>query len=674
MATTVRLYATDSVILKKNDYNYRNSTDSRVVISTVTGDETALFVHFENLSTAYKYKLINPGYNAHSISQYCENYYGVAPAPNLYTTLPFNVATASAAELWDGVYNLGRSDLYSSDVLPKYITGDFYPATDRPNPPIDKRIVALLNNGGRIYSNSAFRDITLTIQTANGTNKPYIEISLLDNDYHITADSVAPSSGYIDETRAKQFTWTYTDNGAAYAEAEFVNNSVFTFEWRVGSSGTTHSITGTKSGVTVPANTFPTTGEVQARLKIVDALGYTTYTAWNSYTTTDSTSTATALEPISTVETDTEPVTFRWQHSISTGTAQAAAELQYSTDNVSWSALGSVSGSAQSAAISLTGLPAGLVYWRVRTANTDGIYSAWSEPVSFVLVAAPATPVISVDTVPMSVISWQAAVQQAYRVTIDGESMGVKFGNASSYAVKSPLADGEHTASVEVQGAFGLWSAPATVTFTVANVPGDGITLTAESGIDAFLSWQTDAETQNIFIFRDNVLIGRAGANGFIDRLTAGEHEYYVLNVFANGNYSKSNTVNATSGSCHPVMADINTGEWLELNLSPNSDTTQRFNWSKTSVVRHVSGAAYPVIELSAYEDKYASYIVAFKDMASAAAFEALKGKVVIVKSRSKEVVIGAITQLEKIAGDFFITYDFTIQRINWEDYNEQNA
>lgn len=65
---------------------------------------------------------------------------------------------------------------------------------------------------------------------------------------------------------------------------------------------------------------------------------------------------------------------------------------------------------------------------------------------------------------------------------------------------------------------------------------------------------------------------------------------------------------------------------------------------------------------------------MAFKDMASAEAFEQLKGKVVIVKSRAKEVVVGAITQLEKIAGDFFITYDFTIQRINWEDYNEQNT
>lgn len=551
------------------------------------GNQAALFVHFESLPEEYKYKLLS--YTGHSLSVYTvEMGYYYSDYLSFGPTKPFNVQTANVNELWESteptIRGGGGGAMRNDRIqLPAYLTGDFGevvgPGADTSRV---RALLAILHQGCALYvyvynSSRAYA----TIETVSGTNKPYIEAVVQDDDYHITAESVSPASGYVDETKAKQFTWTYTSNGYAAGSEEFENASAFTLEWRVGSSGTTHSITGTKSGVTVPANTFPATGEVQARLKIVDALGYTTYTAWNSYTTTDSTSTATALEPISTVETDTEPVTFRWQHSISTGTAQTAAELQYSSDNVSWTALGSVSGSAQSAAISLVGLPAGLVYWRVRTANTDGVYSAWSEPVSFVLVAAPATPVISVDTAPMSVISWQTAVQQAYRVTIDGGNMGVKFGNASSYAVKSPLADGEHTASVEVQGAFGLWSAPATVTFTVQNVPGDGITLTAESGIDAFLSWQTEAATQNIFVFRDNVLIGRAGANGFTDRMTAGEHEYYVLNVFADGNYSKSNTVNATSGSCLPVIADINNGEWLELNLSPNSDTTQRFNWQK---------------------------------------------------------------------------------------------
>lgn len=518
-----------------------------------------------------------------------------------------------------------------------------------------------------------FKDVSysasdnLVIDTGSGTYKPYIVVNYDTGTVTITPNNIAPAGGYVDDRSSKTFSWSYKLSSDIADPDGYLAASRFVFEWK-NASGTTRTIAATPSGVTIPANTFPTTGDFQARVVITDPEGRVSSSSWATYTTTEAIPTATATAPVNTVESDVDPVKFRWQHKVSTGTEQTAAELQYSTDNINWYGLGSVSGNAASLDVKLSGIPAGTVYWRVRTANTDNVFSEWSAVKSFVLVAAPPTPIISVEPVPLATIAWQASVQQAYRLTIDGEVHSAQFGTASSYTVREPLGDGEHTASIEVQGTFGLWSAPAELVFTVKNAPGPTIILNAEGGVNATLTWQAEATPAAVLIYRDDVLIGRTGADTFIDRLTAGEHEYQVVAVLSNGNYSKSNAVTASSGSCLPVIADINGAEWLPLSLSPNSNTEQRFSWTRTNTARHISGAKYPYMELSEFEDKYASYTVAFADMKSAEAFEKLKGKIVVIKSRAKEVIIGALVQLEKIAGDFFITYTFTVQRVHWED------
>lgn len=658
---TVTLYATQSVAIIRDDLTYKESTSASVTLgsSMSLNSEKMLVIKYEALNSAYNFKLIDDIV----AEEYIESISGASGCVQPYTLKEnIDIIASTPQEIFSAMSDYEGTRSFIPLNLPGYIPTSYGgPATG----------IQKIKNGSAIgIRGSSYNTLgTAVVQTSRGTNKPKLTVTVRDTDYHIIAEAITPASGYIDETKSKPFTWTYTRNGVAVGSEEFENASAFTFEWRVGSSGTTHSITGTKSGVTVPANTFPGTGEVQARLKIVDALGYTTYTAWNSYTTSDSTPAATAVSPSNSVVTDSAPVEFAWMHTISTGTEQTAAELQYSTDGTTWSSLGSVDGSAQSLSISLAGLQPGTIFWRVRTANSDNVFSEWSAPVSFVLVAAPSAPIVSVIPVPMATISWQAAVQQAYRVTVDGRLQGgVKFGDASSFRVSAPLADGEHTAAVEVQGAFGLWSAPASVTFTVANIPGDDIELRGQHGIDAELNFETEAETNDFLIMRDGEPIGRTTDLFYSDRLVAGDHEYFVLNIAQDGNYSKSNTVSVRSGSCLPVIADIDGGEWLEMAFSPNSATEQRFSWSKTSVARHFAGAKYPVIEMSAFEDKYATYTVAFKDMASAQNFEALAGKVCIIKSRSNEVMLGALTQIEKIAGDFFVTYSFTLQQVDWRD------
>ena len=49
-------------------------------------------------------------------------------------------------------------------------------------------------------------------------------------------------------------------------------------------------------------------------------------------------------------------------------------------------------------------------------------------------------------------------------------------------------------------------------------------------------------------------------------------------------------------------------------------------------------------------------------------------GRIVIVKSRGGEVLIGALTKLSKRLKDFYITYSFSVQQIQWEDMVKYDA
>lgn len=529
-----------------------------------------------------------------------------------------------------------------------------------------------LANNGVFF---AYEDYTntsdnLVIDTATGTNKPYIDVTYIDGTVEITPRNISPTGGYIDDSKDKTFTWGYNLSYNIIDENGYLAASSFALEWQL-EGGSIRTITATASGVTVPADTFPVTGSFMARVKITDPEGRVTYSDWATYTTTEAIPTATATAPVNTVESDVDPVKFRWQHKVSTGTEQTAAELQYSTDNINWYGLGNVSGNAASLDVKLSGIPAGTVYWRVRTANTDNVFSEWSAVKSFVLVAAPPTPIVSVEPVPLATIAWQASVQQAYRLTIDGEVHSAQFGTASSYTVREPLDDGEHTASIEVQGTFGLWSAPAELVFTVKNSPGVPVNLTAENGIDALLAWSSAATDAVFYIYRDGKLIGKTRETQFSDRLTAGRHEYSVLAVLSSGYYSRSNMAEAESGSDSVIIAEVDGGRWLDISLTPDSNGTQDFLWKQTNSTRHFSGSKLPVIELSEFEDETASYRTSMFSTDDAKEFEKLKGKICIVKSRRREVVVAAMVRLLKTVGNFFITFDFELQRIHWEDFRD---
>ena len=98
------------------------------------------------------------------------------------------------------------------------------------------------------------------------------------------------------------------------------------------------------------------------------------------------------------------------------------------------------------------------------------------------------------------------------------------------------------------------------------------------------------------------------------------------------------------------------------LKLSERSNSEQNYSFSRTTSSRHIMGAEHPVIELSEFSDMSASYDAAFVCVEDARAFENLKGKTVLIKSRAEEPIVAAMTALEKKTGDFYLSYTFTVQ------------
>lgn len=511
-----------------------------------------------------------------------------------------------------------------------------------------------------------------TLSTSLTTNRPYLVVTYDSTDNYGKV-SGTPASGYTPKNAAATFRWSYTppDNTA---EKPTVTSSRFAYR-KTASGSFTFVNAGSALSYTAPAGTFADTDTVYWYPEVTLSNGQVirpTNTLGTAITyqlsTVEPAFTAVAVSPNGTIEDGSGPITFTWTASNSVGSTPSGAELQYSADGgTTWTALGSVADSTLSYEAPAGAVPGGQISWRVRALNSGGTPGEWSNSLSFISVAAPAAPSVSTDAAPFTTITWNAVGQQAYEVLVDGVSYGVRFGTGKNFTLSQPLADGNHTASVRIQGAYGLWSQPGEAIFTVQNVPAGSIELSGQFGVDAELFWSASPSGEDFLVYRDGVQIGHTAGTEFTDRRALGTHEWTVLLRQADGNYTRSNAVTGTTAVDGTMIAPLSGGPWISLRLTEASVPARQYNFSRSHSLRHFSGSALPVLELTPYENKTGSFQCAFKDPAEARAFEALWGQVVVVKSQ-ENVITGGLMNLDKAQNAFYIAYAFTIEEIALEE------
>lgn len=519
----------------------------------------------------------------------------------------------------------------------------------------------------------------------SGGNAPYLEITYDDSVDVLSQITVksGPTSGYVSPYKTKYFSWSFE---TLYTE-EYVCGGVFTqqsaaIKWRVSGGDTWNTINadGSTQNITVPANTFPAASTIEWYLTGTDTVGTTSQTVHYSFSTAAGSAIATAVSPMNSVEDGSQAVVLRWILSSEDAQAPAYVDLQWkkSTDST-WTSLLSHDDAVEACTVSGGIFPAGEIQWRVRAYNVDDTAGSWSTAggsyPSFICVAAPDAPQgLEGTNVPMTTVSWQSSGQEAYEIELDGVSVVKDYGPfVNSWTADRPLEDGTHVIRVRLQGVYGLWSAWAETSVDVSNQPDGTLSIAGKFDVDALLQAELhdSSETmEHVRWYRDGKYIALTGPDPFIDRMVLGEHSYFAEIWMEDGNYIRSNTITGIMKSCETRIASAEYGSsWLLLNLSENSDSVQAFTWSKASSLRHVRGSAFPVVEIGENEDLTASYDCAFTTVQEARQFEELKGRIVIIKSRGGQVLIGAMTNLVKQVKDFYITYSFSVQRIHWEDF-----
>lgn len=508
------------------------------------------------------------------------------------------------------------------------------------------------------------------------TRKPFLTCEYSNDNVGIKADNFSPSSGaFVNRFQKNTFTWDAEDDTdltqVCFAE---VKQTSAIFEWRVKNASTskTISVSGATTACTVPANTFPS-GTLEWRVKVTANSGTTTTSAWQEITTTDVTPTAKPVSPSGIVIDATIVNRFSWQHIISTGTPQSKADLQWSADGTTWNTLATVTGENQYYDVPANKFTSGTKYWRVRTYNTDGTPSEWSDKAEFIAINAPSAPSIVIQsTGPRPRITWQTSEQEAYQLTLsNGYASGTVYGTEKAWRSPVYLADGSYTVRVRVQNKYGMWSEWSAAALPVSHTEGEAITLSASESHEAALAWQTAGSYDFYLIERDGVAIARTTQKQYVDHTSIGSATYRVRGCYADSdNYGVSNSATAEILPETNMICDLETGVWLEMRLSETQLRTNRASFSAGVSTVHLAGLAYPVEERSEQRDRAISVACAYphSQRAAALALEALVGRLVCLKDHYGNMAIGTLPSLESNIDEFMRRYAFTVSHTNREE------
>lgn len=379
--------------------------------------------------------------------------------------------------------------------------------------------------------------------------------------------------------------------------------------------------------------------------------------------------TVTPLYPVSAVIDGDKPVTFRWGYSQPVNEPQSHFQIQKYEDDGWVDIVPKTAGSGNTYTAPAGTFAAGQASWRVMVWSQNGENpSEWSNAAYVIVQSSPKAPVITNATnTPKPFFTWQSADQQGYEITLGDYSTGIVYGLDKSWTYPDFLPDGNYTFSIRVQNQYGIWSPPSSTEITVKNTPSGTLTLSARifnNGVS--LVWAGAFNSYRIY--RDGIAIAETESTGYIDYLSAGKHEYQVYAVLdSSGNYTPSNYVTEIVKPRCTVISAIDNISWIPLRLRNEGRPTQSVNLEAQVSFVHYQGRALPVPYNTGFQDLSSSFAFTFNRLEDYERLSALLGKVVIIKKRTGERVIGVLTG---ISSNNSKTYDFSMNIVD-TDYRE---
>lgn len=535
----------------------------------------------------------------------------------------------------------------------------------------------VLLHGCAIHSYSALMWY-LSVGTSRHSSPPQLLITFDDSNVQPKLTTPAPASGVrLNKASAITFSTSLVQSSAFTLKNLTAVSGTFEYRLKGASSITTAAatISSTTISYTAPANTFAA-GEHEYRFTVTDNLGQTASTGWSSFDTRDTVPTATADEPSGNLLDGDQPISFRWTHINESGSAQTKAELQKSADGSTWTALTTVTGSANEYSAPAGTFASGTWFWRVRTYNLDNAAGAWSDAASFVTVSAPSAPKVIVQASPRPLITWQTNEQSAYQIQLDTAVDTTDYGSGKSWRSPVYLDDGLHVARVRVQNSYGVWSEWGSATFTVSHTASGAVVLTVDADHRAELSWSYAGSWTEFVVYRDGVAIAKTTDYSYTDDYSVATVRYQVRACASDGtyNYSLSNEVTVSVMPETVMLSALGSGNWLFLRLSTAQHRTNTIKASRAFSLTHLTGRKFPEAELTEFCDRSISVSYATDDEAEKAALEALMGSPVCLKTPGGKMVIGILDTLSETESMFYSSYTFAVSQMHYPEEVDLDA
>lgn len=493
-------------------------------------------------------------------------------------------------------------------IVPKIIAN--IEAPNNPNPSYIN-IASLWETGSDFIAAERIINNGIVIRANIGSGSVEInKISMIRTSHLlVTWESVKPivknpAPGYINPEAGGALTWDMDwDHTDVFGELE-QKYAIVQTRPNASSEATETRTETSEHKYTIAPNTL--TAGFEWRVQVETRDGETSdWTEWQSVVIVDVMSTPECVSPINQIVEGGSSQIFRWRHIISTGTVQTGYKLQYSLDRTSWKDIASGSGSADSASVDTAQLPSGRLYWRVQTANADGVYGNWSAPALLVLRAAPRVSAVTATGNALPLVSWTTIGQYGYEVMIDDKTSGVHYGTVTSYQWQDVLADGQHAVKVRVTNEFGLTSEWATLAYTVTNAPtidAPALVASVDNVVDIRLDWGA-IDADFAIVYRDGEELTRTTLPGtMVDHTATGAHTYKVRCVLGDGNYVDSNEATASVTIRDAVIAIDGAWRWKRLAYGINGDLpTREMSTRPVYALQNYSGRVLPVAEMSIF-------------------------------------------------------------------------
>lgn len=427
------------------------------------------------------------------------------------------------------------------------------------------------------------------------------------------------------------------------------------------------AVDGSQQYTDVPANTFAEGATTLDWYVVAIANTGTKVTSDTiNVSTLDTLSTPVAVSPAGEYMDDAvQGITFVWQHANVTGTAQTGWELSYSADSgASYTVLASANNADNSYQADAGTFSSGVIYWRVRTKNTDGAFGSYSGAAIFAIRRAPLAPVISYyDNKPLAKMRWQAKEQDGYEVAVDGISLGVRYGTGKEWQSDAVLTDGKHTLQVRIYNTYGDVSPWSSCEINVQNQPGAALTVYAEERWgEVLLCWGAD----NGYILRDGKLITKAEGGTYTDRTSAAAHQYIVRVFDAEGYYTDSAPVLAAPSVPYAAIGLRDGTDWLAMKYATSyqnyskavslGGSYQQY-WGKERPVWHDAGNRVVTHTISHACKREEELLV----------LRSLAGQEVIYKDRDGHLAIGVFKDLQESREHGCTTLSFSITETQQE-------